>query len=341
MWSPIQELPVYLQSEASLEDALVMLGADKAPHIPDSSLKNVSAQNGKSIVMDGYAIRKGGTKTKKQSAHFTCISCHNIKKEDPDLANPNPEDRLKYVKENNLPFLQGSPLYGVVNRRSFYNGAYKMKYGELVEPAKNNLREAIHLCAVECSQGRPLKDWEMESVLAYLWEIDLKIGDLDLTNEEVDQINVAIDQDTNKEEFLELLQSKYLQASEATFMYPPEERKKGYELVGNPDNGQLIYELSCLHCHENKKYSFFNLDNATSTFRYLTKHMSKYTRYSLYQVARWGTEPIPGKKAYMPWYTEEKMNNQQIEDLRSYIEKRAYGNTKKPEDNVDETSMQE
>jgi hypothetical protein len=30
-----------------------------------------------------------------------------------------------------------------------------------------------------------------------------------------------------------------------------------------------------------------------------------------------------GKKAYMPQYTQEKMSDQMMEDLRSYIEQRA------------------
>ena len=116
----------------------------------------------------------------------------------------------------------------------------------------------------------------------------------------------------------------YLAGSPAHFIAPPENRKTGNEgLTGDPENGRLVYELSCLHCHEQERYSFFNLDDSKATFRYLKKHFSRYTRYSVYQVARYGTSPLPGKRAYMPQYPEEKMSRQQLEDLRAYIEMRA------------------
>ena len=93
----------------------------------------------------------------KQSKHFVCTSCHNIQKEDPDLSIADPQARLEYARDMELPYLPGTTLYGAVNRTSFYNGDYEKKYGDLVKPARNNLREAIQLCAVECSQGRALR----------------------------------------------------------------------------------------------------------------------------------------------------------------------------------------
>jgi len=60
----------------------------------------------------------------------------------------------------------------------------------LVKPARNDLRKAIQLCAVECSQGRALEDWEMESVLAYLWTIGLKMNDLSFSKKELKSIKI-------------------------------------------------------------------------------------------------------------------------------------------------------
>jgi mono/diheme cytochrome c family protein len=120
-----------------------------------------------------------------------------------------------------------------------------------------------------------------------------------------------------------MLESKYLKGMPATFIDPPSDRKVGFSDKGNPDVGKMIYESSCLHCHEDKRYSFFNLDNADLTFEFMNKHITQYTRYSIYQVARYGTSPIPGKKAYMPHYTKEKMSEQMLKDLRVYIEQRA------------------
>jgi len=116
------------------------------------------------------------------------------------------------------------------------------------------------------------------------------------------------------------LKAHFLNGSPATFATPPDNRKEGYNYEGDPQNGKLIYDLSCKHCHENQRYAFFNLDNSKYSFKHLEKHISRYTRYSIYQVIRWGTSPIPGKRAYMPNYTLEKLSHQQVEDLRAYIE---------------------
>jgi mono/diheme cytochrome c family protein len=86
-------------------------------------------------------------------------------------------------------------------------------------------------------------------------------------------------------------------------------------------NGALVYEQSCLHCHGERRYSFFNLDESIYSLSFLAKHFPQYSRYSVYQVSRYGTSPSPGKRAYMPHYTQQRMSNQQVEDLRAYVSK--------------------
>lgn len=318
-----------LKEDTSLAEVLEQLG-DKPLAKPDFSIKGVSAKKGEKLVLSGFAEEPSGGTTEKQSKHFVCTSCHNIKKEDPDLSVSDPQARLEYVAENGMPFLQGTTLYGAANRTSFYNGYYKKKYGDLVEKARNDIRESIQLCAVECAQGRALKSWEVESILAYLWTIDLKIKDLNLNKEELKQVKAAFVKKEKNSDLVKLLKSKYLQGSPATFVKPPEDRKEGYGLKGDPKNGKLIYELSCQHCHENQRYAFFELNNSDLTFRFMEKHASRYTRYSLYQVGRYGTYPLPGKRAYMPLYPAEKMSSQQMEDLRAYMKEQGEnGNTLK------------
>lgn len=313
-----------LKEEDAVADILEKLGDDTLSHRLDTSVNGYSVERGRDLVLRGITTDIFGQKTSKQSKHFVCTSCHNIEREDPDLRYADPEARLGYVVKKELPFLQGTTLYGAVNRTSFYNDDYVNKYGELVEKAKHNLREAIQLCAVECSQGRALEAWELESVLAYLWSIELKIKDLNLSEEERGSIEKALNTRSGEEEMIALIKSKYLQASPATFVKPPENRHEGYkDIVGNAENGALLYEQSCLHCHEDKRYSFYKLDESKFSFRHLEKHIPQYTRYSLYQVGRWGTSPMNGKRAYMPNYTLEKMSHQQMEDLRAYIEQMA------------------
>ncbi|NJK82888.1 MAG: hypothetical protein HC912_02805 [Saprospiraceae bacterium] len=66
-----------------------------------------------------------GKKGAKQSAHFVCTSCHNVERDEPNLSQVDPVAKLAYVVEKRLPFVQGSALYGAVNRTHFYNGDYE------------------------------------------------------------------------------------------------------------------------------------------------------------------------------------------------------------------------
>ena len=192
----------------------------------------------------------------------------------------------------------------------------------MVKPARNDIREAIQLCAVECAQGRELKKWELESVLAYLWTLELRLGDLNLTEKDYETITEAARNKSDKAESIQFLKSKYLQGSPATFVTPPENRKKGYPYQGDPQNGALIYDNSCLHCHSESRYSFFALDHSSFSLGHLDRNASKYSRYSIYQIGRYGTPPMNGKRAYMPQYTLERMSHQQMEDLRAYFKTR-------------------
>ena len=306
-----------------VSQVLAQLGDQTVDHTPDLSNKKVSVEAGKNIVLYGNINGRTSVASKRQSKHFVCTSCHNIVKEDPDLANPNPVDRLNHAIKTGIPFLQGTTLYGAYNRTSFYNGDYEKKYGDLVAPARNNIREAIQLCAVECSQGRALKATEMESVLAYLQSIELKMEDLDLNPDQIVLINEALNGNEQKARAIEIIKNKYSPGEPAHFVDPPKNRSEGIAYKGNPDNGKWIYELSCQHCHAKKRYSHFNLDDSKFTFKHLDRHISKYTRYSIYQVSRYGTSPKNFKRAYMPQYTKEKMTGEQLEDLRAYIESMA------------------
>ncbi len=315
-----------INKDTPVWDVLKELGEPEPNHAIHNLPRNASVEVGRDLVLKGVSKPKVGKSSSLQSKHFVCTSCHNVEREDPDLTSSDPQARLEFAKEKGIPFLQATTLYGAVNRSSFYNDDYEKKYGDLVIPTRNNLREAIQLCAVECSQGRRLENWELESVLAYLWTLEFKMDDLALTSSEFQSLEAAMKKDadqTSKEELRTLIKGKYLPGAPAHFVEPPADRKKGHDLQGNPDNGQLVYDLSCKHCHESQRYSFFNLDDRKMTFKYLGKHFKKYTRYSTYQVVRYGVQSRPGKMAYMPQYSKDKMSDQQLEDLRAYIEMRA------------------
>ncbi|MCB0691417.1 MAG: cytochrome c, partial [Saprospiraceae bacterium] len=246
--------------------------------------------------------------------------CHNLQIEDPDLTVASPEARLSYVSEKGLPFLQGTTLYGAINRTSFYNGDYYKKYGELVETARHDIRNAIQLCATECAQGRALEPWEMESIMAYFWDIGFRMSDLDLNEKERERIKNA-SSDEEKLYARELIKSKYLSGSPATFVPPPADRNVGTGLSGNYESGKKIYELSCLHCHLQERYSFFDLEKNNMSVDFLRNKMATYSSYSIYQVIRWGVPSYSGRTSYMPQYPLEKLSDQQLADLREFLEK--------------------
>lgn len=319
MPSLVSEDKITVDLDSSVNSVLESLGENLDHKKPKLELKNVSAEIGEDLVKHGFSKRKGLKKSKRQSKHFVCTSCHNVDREDPDLSISDPQARLEYTASKGMPFLQGTTLYGAVNRDSFYNGYYVKKYEDLVKPAQDNIREAIQLCATECAQGRKLKEWEMESILAYLWELELKLSDLNLSKEELSQLQLAIDDNAARNRAVSMIKSKYLNASPAKDVLPPENRKEGYGLTGDADNGKLIYDNSCLHCHYNMKYSYFQLDHERLTYKYMNRKASKFSNHSIYQVIRYGTFPKYGKKSYMPLYTQEKMSDQQVEDLRAYF----------------------
>ena len=312
--SPLEERTVY--------EIALALGDKDLKHELNQTIPGVSAEKGKELFHTGYTTKPNGRRTKKQSKHYVCTSCHNFVKEDSNLGSPSPEDRLNYANSNGLPFLQGTTMHGVVNRRTFYNGDYKHKYGlETVIKVKEDLRESIQLCAVGCAQGRSLDTWEIESILAYYWTLQLNISDLKINRDEKIVINNALERNENSESALSLLKEKYSEAAPATFHETPEDWNNGYPYVGNAKNGKQIYEKSCMHCHQNGRYSYYSLKVDNLSLKHLSKHFSrKKSGYSSYKLITKGTLPVYGDKAYMPQYPIERMSKQQIEDLRAYVD---------------------
>lgn len=316
LWESEEELPK-LKDNDSIGKLLYQLGDDPGWYPIKTETKSTAAI-GRDLFHTGFILPENGKKGKKQSKHFVCTSCHNIQREDSDLTISDPQERLEYTMDAGIPFLQGTTMYGAVSRRTFYNGDYSLKYGDLVDAARNDLRGAIQLCAVECAQGRELKDWEIESILKYLWTIDLKVKDLQLTNEE--KVNLEAQMNDNPEAAIATIQSKYLTGSPATFVKPDKEREQYNRKVTDVQNGENVFLHSCMHCHENGRYSFFHLDTSKVTMKYLQQKATKYTDHSIYQAVRYGIYSTSGRQSYMPQYPLEKMSEEQLLDLRGYIE---------------------
>lgn len=301
-------------------DALVELGEQPAAHYVriDSAL----ARKGEEIVLTGRTTDAKGRRTSFVSKYYSCTSCHNIEQEDPDLRFSDPEARLPYVKQKGLPFLQGTTFRGIVNRESWYNDDYVKKYGdEKIEIAHQDLRESIQLCAVECSQGREMEDWEIEAVLHYYWTLQYTLEDLGFTQEDLNKLNREGNSVANHSVLREWIRGYYAQTSPAHFYDAPPSKEAGYpDLEGDAERGKDLYELSCLHCHKPGGVSHYILGDDKSSFRHLRKMIPKDSHFSLYQIVAYGTYAIPGHRPYMPHYPAERMSKQQVEDLRAYIE---------------------
>ena len=286
---------------------------------------------GREMVYNGRAKMPDGGYSKYISNIYVCTDCHNQVKEDPDPANPNPEDRLVYAEANDLPFLQATTFWGMVNRETWYNGDYYQKYGALVDKARTSLYEATQLCSQECSSGRVLEEWEADAINHYYWSLQIKMSDLDLTQEERAKIELAVlipgqsvtSGEEEMKEAIALIKSKIMLASPADFVEPPNDRKKGFGLKGNADKGKMIYDRSCKTCHRYGGPSLFTLDDSKKTFRLLKRNIPKGNHYALYDIVRHGTYAEPGHRQYMPLYTADRMSDQQLEDLRAYIELKA------------------
>jgi len=300
-----------------LSNVLIQLGDKKALHYIDKIDTNL-AHKGEEIVIKGRTIAPNGKKSKLQSKYFTCVDCHNVVAEDPNLRKSDPEARLKMAVEKNIPFLSATTFYGMVNREHWYNDDYQVKYGDLVKPAKDTLKNAIHLCTVECSQGRAFEDWEMEAVMHYFNRIGYKLKDLKLSASDYKKLNTYKENQKN-EALIKWLKSYYLQYSPATFLDPLPWDKRGYGKNGNAENGKLIYEKSCMHCHATGRVTNFTLDQDKIDLGYLKKTMRTDKHSALYNIVRKGTYALPGYRPYMPNYTLERLSHQQLEDLAAYI----------------------
>ena len=312
--------PDKVSVEQNVAELLFEAGEQKPDHWLEYTETDV--QRGHDLIHEGRTTKPNGKHSKSISKFYSCRSCHNIEREDYNLTSINQDDRLQYAIENQIPYLQGSTFWGIVNRETWYNDDYVLKYGDLVRNAEKSLIESTQLCAEVCAQGRRLDEWEVTSILAYYWSLQIKVGDLGLSSEELATVN-GFKEEGRDEELIALLKSKYLQKSPATFSYIPEDKEAGYDYTGRPELGKAIYDLSCKHCHKPYGVSDLVLDDTKYTFNWLKKNITASSKLSIYHIIREGTYSEAGHKEYMPLYPLEKLSHQQLEDLRAYIEQEA------------------
>ena len=298
------------------------LGGKKPNHSIDQ-LDTEQAKIGEDLIYHGRTTIDT-KKTKRISTYFVCTDCHNLTREFDDISSQSSEERLAYARKNGLPFLPGSTLWGIYNRTSFYNGDYSSKYGDLVVNARDSLKNAVQLCAKYCSSGRYLEDWELESIMHYFKQHELKLKDLNLSSTEQKGLLYyqQLDED-EKKQLLEKLNQRHVQAYNATFLPAMDVNVRKFGEGGDPEKGEVIYRKACLYCHKNKRVTYLHLDEDKLSARMFWKNIGKYNNKSLYQIIRYGTHSKAGRRQYMPNYTKEKMSDEQLNDLVAYIKQLA------------------
>jgi cytochrome c len=315
---------VDFNAESTIAEVLHELGEQRPLHYTDNN-DTAAIRMGRELVMNGRTVGPDGKRTRLQSKHFVCTNCHNTDREDADLKVADPDARLRYTAKKNMPFLQGTTFWGMVNRETWYNDDYLRKYGDLVRSSRDTLKNAIHLCTIECSQGRPFKAWEMDAVMAYFYTLQMKLADIGMLRSHYDKLQEVVnggDQQA-KTDAIGWIKSQYMTKSPATFMDPQKAEDRKLGAGSDASNGKLLYDNSCKTCHKPGGVTNFILDDTKMTFKKLERSFTKHSNYSTYQITRKGTYAEPGYHPYMPHYTKERMSDKQLEDLNAYITQEA------------------
>jgi mono/diheme cytochrome c family protein len=309
-----------LSADMSVAELLISLGDVPQKHyIKDIDMKKVAM--GEEIVLKGNTTMADGTRSKKVSEFFVCTDCHNLGPEAPNALENDPDIRLRYAMDKDIPYLPGSTFWGMVNRTGWFNGDHIIKYGDLVKPANHDLHNAVQLCSRECSSGRYLEDWELEAVMHYLTTLQLKVSNLGLSADE----QGALSNSSDKDAAIALVKSKYLDAVPATFLEPLALESRGMGTKGDVTKGKFIYDRSCMHCHKVNgvaKTTFGN-EKGQKDFAWLVSYFPKNNGGSIYYICRKGTPPKKRTPQYMPIYSNEKLTDGQIEDLVAYVKQMA------------------
>ncbi|MFT6981718.1 MAG: mono/diheme cytochrome c family protein [Crocinitomicaceae bacterium] len=308
--------------KANVSDVLKFLGDDEMVHSM-VSFDAEKARIGEELILDGRT-KVDGKYSKRISKYFVCTDCHNLGREFEVLTDESAEARLNYADENGLSFMPGSTFWGMYNRTSFYNNDYEKKYGALIVDSRDTLQNAVQLCSKYCSSGRYLEDWELESIMHYYKKNELKIEDLSLSENDMKNVQkYAKLKEGEKKDLIETIKNSYVQGYGATFLPTMPTDKRKYGEGGNPETGKKIYDKSCLHCHSSGRVTNLKLDHSSLTGGMFWRNIKKYSDKSLYQIVRHGTYSKTGRKQYMPLYTEEKMSDEQLNDLVAYIKQLA------------------
>jgi len=307
---------------------------------------------GKEIFLNGRvaASPTGSGASRPVSEHFTCAECHNSDREDPVLTVLGPEARFAWIERTgaNVFMPQGTTLWGAVNRKGFYTGD-DAKYHAMCVPQgeeslpwlpcgplfgfcgpgcrtmnPDSLVDATQVCSKYCSVGRYLEAWELAALLAFFWDREITLDDLDLPPQqraEVLAVLAAPAPDLGQAERLRrVVAGAYASMAGNTFRGLPRlagdaapgkpvvEYPDGSRFTGDYRRGARLWGLSCSRCHELR-------DGA------LTRERAR--RFSQ-DVVRFHTMIAEGTqrsfRRYMPKFSLERLSRRQSADILAFLQ---------------------
>lgn len=316
--------PASINEETPVWDLLIRLGEGAPEHrITDRSPEWVNA--GRELVFEGSSVNPdSGIAGTRLSSNFRCIDCHSTRPEQASILQVgNPETKLSYAIQHDLPLLPGSSFAGLVNHDSYYNGDYRKKYrfSPVFIAAQQHLKKAVEFCSRECSRGRDPEPWELKAMLAYLWSLEWRLGDVGYTGANLDDLKRRVSNSAEHSGVASEIKSRYSLTNPATFGEVPRDPKAGYPMVRPADmqSGREIWSRSCLHCHVVGGSALPFIEDDPNTWKSLDARFD----VQIYHFIREGTEHGKGKRPYMPNFTRERLSDEQIEHLKAYIRSRS------------------
>jgi hypothetical protein len=258
---------------------------------------------------------------------YRCVHCHNLVREDAKLTVQDPELRERAIRlaaasepakrdGTILGLTPGTTFFGAVNRESFYNGHYeryrrlRVANGERMNPER--LADAIQVCCSYCSAGRLPEAWELDSLLAFFWTLELRFKDLDLPEKEGQALLELLisDVEEKKREGRQALRRHYLLKSRADATEEPHVSKDatdsyadGTAYTGEARRGKLLYRSACAGCHGGGVHPQAGAELVAGDKRF-------------HEYVWKGTER---DGLYMPLFTAQRLSRQQAADIRAYL----------------------
>jgi mono/diheme cytochrome c family protein len=284
---------------------------------------------GRQLLIQGQATNppQGDSPSPRLSEHYRCVHCHNLAREDSRLTVQDPDVRAERIRSqvsgdptrrdgSILSLTPGTTLWGAVNRERFYNGYYAkyhtLRLGDDQAMNPEKLADAVQVCGRYCSSGRFLEPWELDSILAHLWDLELRIKDLDLPEAKLKEVLEGLNSDNvlAAAKARQAIKQSMLRASNATRQELPQRSTEQADVYadeqvvrGEATAGKFLYHSACAGCH--------GPDLSLPFGRELGTNAPRFHRFVWH-----GTER---DDLYMPFFTKERLSRKQSADIRAYL----------------------